>query len=141
MPYLCMILAVIAFAVLGVTYKLSDRLACHKQHVNFCMFLTASVAILAWGVLTRQLQLSERAVILGLVMGLICYGSVVTFRHAAALGRISTSWTIINLALVLPVLASILVWGEMPSPKHCVGLALTLCAIVLLGIDIGRARE
>jgi len=141
MPYLCMILAVIAFAVLGVTYKLSDRLACHKQQVNFFMFLTASVAVLAWGVLTRQLLLSERAVILGLVMGLICCGSVVAFRHAAALGRISTSWTVINLALVLPVLASILVWGEMPSPKHCVGLALTLAAIVLLGIDIGRAQE
>ena len=141
MPVFYAILAVAAFAVLGVTYKLSDRLACHKQQVNFFMFLAASLAMLVWGVLTRQLQLSARAVLLGLVMGLICYGTVVAFRHAAALGRISTSWTIINLALVLPVLASVLVWGELPSAKHCVGLVLTLCAIVLLGIDIGRAQE
>ena len=141
MAVLCIVLAVAAFAVLGITYKLSDRPDCHKPHVNLLLFASAGAAMLVWGLLSRQLIAPKPALMLGLCMGLVCYGSVVAFRHAASLGRISTSWTVINLGLILPVIASVFVWHEMPSLKHTIGLSLTLVAIVLIGVDIGRAGE
>lgn len=141
MAVLCVVLAIASFAVLGITYKLSDRPDCHKPHVNLLMFASAGAAVLIWAILSRHPIAPTPALILGLCMGLVCYGSVVAFRHAASLGRISTSWTVINLALILPVIASVFVWHEMPSLKHTVGLGLTLVAIILIGVDIGRAGE
>ena len=135
------ILAIVVFGVLGISYKLSDKLNCDQQQVNLFMFLSAGIATLVWGLLTHRMELAWQAVALGCVMGLICYISVVAFRKAAALGRISTSWTVINLALIVPVMASIFIWNEQPEPKHWAGLSLTLLAVVLLGIDIGRAGE
>ena len=141
MAVLCTVLAVAAFAVLGITYKLSDKLKCNKQHVNLLMFASAGAAMLIWGLLSGHVISPKPALILGLCMGLVCYGAVVAFRHAASLGRISTSWTVINLALILPVIASVLIWREMPSLKDTMGLGFTLVAIILIGIDIGRAGE
>lgn len=135
------ILSIAVFGVLGVSYKLSDKLGCDQRHVNLFMFLSAGIATLIWGVVTHRMGLAWQAVALGCAMGLICFTSVVAFRKAAALGRLSTSWTIINLALIMPVMASIIIWKEHPEAKHWAGLGLTMLAVVLLGIDIGRAGE
>jgi drug/metabolite transporter (DMT)-like permease len=135
------ILAIVVFGVLGLSYKLSDKLNCDQQQVNLFMFLSAGIAMLGWGLVTHRMGLAWQAVALGCAMGLICFTSVVAFRKAAAIGRLSTSWTVINLALIVPVMASIFIWKEHPEPKHWAGLGLTLLAIILLGIDIGRAGE
>lgn len=135
------ILAIVVFAVLGVTYKLSDKLNCDQGQVNFFMFLSASIAMLIWGLATGRMELAWRAIELGVAMGIGCYLSVAIFRRASALGRISTSWTVLNLALIVPVAASIVIWKEQPESKHWMGLGLTVLAVILIGIDIGREGE
>ncbi len=135
------ILAILVFGVLGISYKLSDKLNCDQQHVNFFMFLSAAIAMLGWGLVTHRLGMVWPPIALGCAMGLICWFSVIAFRKAAGIGRLSTSWTVLNLALIVPVMASIVIWKEHPMPKHWIGLGLTMLAVVLLGIDIGRAGE
>ncbi len=135
------IVAILVFAVLGVTYKLSDKFNCDQRYVNLFMFLSAWTVMLAWGLFTGRMDLAWRAVALGATMGSGVYLSVMIFRKACTLGRISTSWTVINLALVVPVAASILIWGEKPDPRHWLGIGLTVVAVLLLGVDIGRAGE
>lgn len=139
--YIYSIVAAVAFAMLGITYKLSDRLKCDQAQANFFLFTSAAVIVLVWGLLSGIRQLPPEAILLGIVDGVFLWAAVVVFRKAATLGRISTSWTIINLALVMPVLASIVFWHETPSSRHYAGFALTLLAVVLLGIDAGRAGE
>ena len=140
MGYLYAVLALFAFAVLGVSYKLSDILKCDKAQANLFMFLFGGAFMLAWVVISRP-ALSWHAGAFGLVLGITIFLAVVLFRRATALGRISVSWTIINLGLIAPVAASITVWHETPSLKHYLGFALTLAAIILLGIDMRRAGE
>ncbi len=141
MGYFYSILAAVAFAVLGVTYKLSDRLKCSQAQTNFFLFWSAATIVLVWGVVAGIRSLPIGAVSLGLVDGLLLFAAIVVFRKAVTLGRITTSWTIINLALIIPVIASLAFWGEAPSMRHYTGFAFTLAAIVLLGIDAGRAGE
>ena len=140
MGYFCAILALVAFAILGISYKLSDVLDCDKSHANFFLFLFGGGFTLAWVFLGHP-TFSGNAVGFGVGLGVAIYLSVVLFRRAMALGRLSVSWTIINLALIAPVLASITVWHEIPGLRHYLGFALTLSAIILLGIDMGRAGE
>ncbi|HET6453703.1 MAG TPA: EamA family transporter [Armatimonadota bacterium] len=141
MGYFYAILALVAFAVLGISYKMSDVLRCDKSQANFFLFLFAEGFMLGWVLIGRPEPITWSSIGFGISLGLAIFLSIVLFRRAIALGRISISWTIINLALIAPVLASVTVWHETPSPRHCLGFALTLAAIVLLGIDMGRAGE
>ena len=139
--YIYCIVAVTAYAVLGLSYKISDHKKCDQSQVNFFLFLFAAIIVLIWGLARGVTIAPVTAVILGVADGVIVFASVLVFRRAAALGRISTSWTILNLSLVIPVIASVAFWHEIPSARHYAGFGLTLVAIVLLGIDAGRAGE
>ncbi len=141
MGYVYCIIAVTAYAVLGLSYKISDVKKCDQSQVNFFLFLFAGVIVLIWGLAKGITSAPGAAIILGVVDGAIVFVSVLVFRRAAALGRISTSWTILNLSLVIPVIASVALWREIPSARHYAGFALTLIAIILLGIDAGRSGE
>lgn len=141
MGYIYSIVAAVAFAMLGITYKLSDRRKCDQAQANFFLLASAAVIVLIWAVADGIRTLPGNAVTLGLVDGVLIFGSIYVFRKAVALGRISTSWTIINLALVVPVVASVLFWHEIPHTRHYAGFALTIVAITLLGIDAGRSGE
>jgi len=139
--YIYSIVAMTAYAVLGLSYKVSDRMKCDQSQVNFFLFLFAAGIVLIWGLVRGVTAAPGAAVILGLVDGVIVFASVLVFRRAAALGRISTSWTILNLSLVIPVIASVTFWHEVPSPRHYAGFALTLVAVGFLGMDAGREGE
>lgn len=141
MGYIYSVVAAVAFAVLGVTYKLSSRRGCEQSQVNFFMLSSAAVMVLIWGITSGIRTIPLAAVALGGVDALVIFAGVLFFRRAAAIGRISTSWTILNLSLVMPVVASVFLWREIPSLRHYVGFAMTIAAIALLGIDAARSGE
>lgn len=141
MGYFYAAVSAAALTILGISYKLSDRAGCDQRQVNFFFLSFGAVIAAAWAIVSRSLVWKPAAVCLGGGMGLAVFTAVVTFRGAAHKGRIAVSWTILNLSLVFPVAASILVWHEVPTAKHWIGLALTLGAIVLLGADMARSGE
>ncbi|MDO8684218.1 MAG: hypothetical protein Q7N50_12125 [Armatimonadota bacterium] len=141
MEYFYLASAIVWLTALGINYKLSDRLGCNKRQVNLFMFLAGAVVTLIWGYITAGLIPIKTVVIIGITLGVITFFSVAAFREAIARGRISTSWTILQLSLVVPVIGSVLIWEEVPHIRHYAGFALTALAIVLLGIDMGRAKE
>jgi drug/metabolite transporter (DMT)-like permease len=141
MGFIYLFIAMLSFTVLGVSYKLSDRLKCNNRQVNLSLFGFSVISILIWGGSTGNLAPHKPAILLGLVMGVTLLIAVAGVRGAVAKGKISTSWTIMQLSLVIPVLASITYWHEVPSSRRCLGLVLVIVAIVLMGIDMGRRTE
>ena len=51
-------------------------------------------------------------------------------KHGARLG---VSWTIITLSMTIPVAASLVVWGEIPTALQALGIAVAVGGILLLG--------
>lgn len=141
MGYVYAIVSTISFAVLATTYKLSDRLDCNKRQVNFFLFLTGAVIVFFVAHNYRVLVLLPSALGLGGILGAIGFINIMSFREAAARGRLSTSWPLISMSLVIPILASIFIWHETPTLRHYVGFVLILFAILLLVIDIKKASE
>jgi uncharacterized membrane protein len=141
MAYICIVITVFFLAAHGVTFKLSNRMKCDGPQVNFMLFVTATVFMVVWVLATGTLTPVRSAAVVGACMGISGFLSVAAFRAATAKGKISTSWTILQLSLVIPVAASIVIWSEVPKARHYAGFLLTLVAILLLGIDMGRVRE
>lgn len=141
MGYLYLMLGVMFSSVLGITYKLSDRYGCEKPIVNYFLFLTAFVLALIRLLLDSNPASSTFIIGLGIALGLAGFVNVSVFRIAVTKGNISTSWTIANLSLVIPVMASVLFWHEKFTVKHFLGLVLVIVAILLIGKDLKGARK
>lgn len=141
MGYLLAITSAVAFAVLGMSYKLSDKYGCDKKQVNFLLFFVGGLVLLVWASLNGKMVPQHNAMPYGILLGVLNVIAVIAFREVMAKGRISISWTVVNLALVIPVVASILIWKEAPHARHFIGMALIVAAIVLIGVDMGRSKE
>lgn len=135
------VLAMVTFGGLGITYKIADRLKCDKPQTNFFLYFSAAVIQLIYTMVSGKLVLKPTTLAIGAVAGVISLICVVALRKAIAKGRISTSWTIINLSMIVPVIASVFIWKEIPMPRDYAGIAFTVIAITLLGVDIGRSGE
>lgn len=136
MGYVYLLLAVACSALLGITYKLTDKYKCDKPLVNFFLFFTAGVVAAILLPFAKAPVTSEFTAGLAIALGLLGFINVSVFRYAVGKGKISTSWTIANLSLIIPVAASILFWHEIPTVKHLLGLLLVIGAILLIGKDI-----
>ena len=136
MGYVYLLLAVACSALLGITYKLTDRYKCDKPLVNFFLFSTSGLVAAIMLPFAKAPVTSAFSAGLAIALGLLGFINVSVFRYAVAKGKISTSWTIANLSLIIPVAASIIFWHEIPTVKHLLGLLLVIGAILLIGKDI-----
>ena len=141
MGYVYLVIAIISLTVLGVSYKLSDRLNCSNPQVNFFMLLSACAGVFVWAWVSGNLTFARTPMLIGAAIGVMIFISVNAFREATARGKLSTSWTVLQLSMVIPVLASMLFWRETPHLRHYAGFALTIAAVALLGVDMARARK
>ena len=139
MGYLFCVFALTAFSVLAVSYKLADRLRCDNNQVNFFLFLTAMLLMLAWVLAGGGISAPPVALALGAGMAVAAVAGIMAFRLSVPLGPIATTWTITSLSLVIPTAGSMLIWKEMPSFTHIVGFALIAAAIALIGVDVRKA--
>ena len=69
------------------------------------------------------------------VFGVLAMLSSWAFLYGLRLGKITTSWVLINLSAVVPTIASTLIYGESMTTRKLVLLSLTAVAIVLLWKD------
>ena len=72
---------------------------------------------------------------IGLLGGMCAFGATWGILNALRFGKVSTSWTILGLSLVIPTMASIIFWGERLTFTKGLGFVLVCISIILIGKD------
>ena len=126
-------------------FAMSLRLARGKQYhyltVGTINYAVAAALAVAWAVLNGIPNLDLLVVVLGAINGLQYQISLVVLFSVVELVGIGITFGIIRLAIALPTLASIFLWGEQPAVLQVVGLALAFVALPLLGADAHQAAR
>ncbi len=138
MPILCLTISIVFLTCFALCYKVAARAGCELRAVNLWVNVTATTILVVNFALTGC-RFNATAALLGVIAGAFTYLSTITFFYHMQTARLALSWTVIGMAVVFPVAASIAVWHEHPSPKQWVGLCLLVFAFVLLGA--GRKAE
>ncbi len=139
MGYVFLTVSIVANTVWALCYKVAVRRKCNLDSVNLILQIAATLVLVAfWGATGARYH--PGVVILAILTGIGMCISSFTFFHHMKTGVLAVSWTVIGLALVFPVLASVLVWHEQPTPKQYIGLALIPVAFVCFGGN-GKADE
>lgn len=136
MPYGFLALAVASLGMLGVLHKVADHRGCRPEGINMFIFLGGAMtmtALLLWNSGTDAiLNVPAAACIVGAVCGLLASLAILAFQHGVGYGKISTSWLIINLSMVLPTLLSIIVYREVITLRRAIGLLLAIATLLIL---------
>lgn len=136
--YVCLALSTLIVTVWALCYKVAVRCKCELRAVNLWVYIGATAVMVVYFIATGH-RYSTMAVLLGFATGISCYLATLTFFYHIRTGVLTVSWTVIGLAVGFPVVASILLWHEWPTPKQQIGLALIPVAFILCNPGRGKA--
>ncbi len=142
MPHLYLLLGVMGFGMLGILHKVADHRRCRPEGVNLILFLAAAISMLAislWRTGTNGIEVPASAWVTAIGCGFLASVAILAFQRGVRLGKISTSWLVINLSTALPTVLSILIYHENVSLRRGLGLFLAVAALVILWVE--RTRE
>ncbi len=129
---LFLLLSVICAVCAGLAYKFAVTHGCRRfplimveRIIIVAALLLASLGVSGFKYDVRVLMLSLFAVV-----GVI--SARWTLMRALALGKAGLSYTIWNLAVIVPVIASIFLFKELPTVAQGLGIVLVLAGIVLM---------
>ena len=125
--------SVILIVVFALCYKLAAAWNCNLNMVNVWMYVGATVATGIVALVEGQLPTHPQAVNLGILTGIGMFIATLSFFYHIRQGKLSASWTVINLSVAFPVLAALIFWHEQPSVRQIVGLVLIAASLLLFG--------
>ena len=131
---LYLVVHIISITLFSLCYKAASTgpRTCHTPLVHLNMYLAA---VLAAGTSVFFLGFIPdlRITLLGIAGGLCLFAAMRTFFFAMTQGGLAVGWTFVNLSVVIPLVASIYFWNEIPGPYQVAGLVLILPCIMLFG--------
>ena len=127
--------------VFAMSLRLARNPRYHYLTVGTINYALAAVVAVAWAVVNNVPSLDPVAMALGALNGLQYQISLVVLFTVMELVGIGITFGIVRLAIAVPTLASIFLWGEQPGLFQVLGLVLAFAALPLLGADAYQASR
>jgi len=115
--------------IFAQSYKYAVEGCYDTDVVNTCGYICSAIIVGGYLLIART-PLNTRAIVLGGFEGVTLFLSLLAYFRAIRYGSMGISWMIVGLSFIIPTLASILFWGEMPNPVQMVGIMLLLFSVV-----------
>jgi len=132
---ICVGLAWAGFGIL-FSYVASRKLNVLAYYFMSSIFMSLWLGIfyVKWGVVLRGAapKLGSMIGVMGLT-GILNIGGIISMILAMRRGHHGITWTITQSAMIIPFVASILIWGNAVSTKNYIGVFSILFTLVLLG--------
>lgn len=129
--------ALLGYSLLGILHKVADRPQCRPNVIAAMLLLWGGILTTAYAVFVTDagLRFPPKVALIGAAGGLFAGLALLAFQSALRFGKISTSWLILQLSVSVPILLSLVVFGERLGLWKLVGVALVLGAMLLLWWD------
>lgn len=125
----------LAFAMefgFGQLFKWSESRNYYAPVVVSANYLVLSLLLACYCLSRGDLSIDGRTALVGLITGTIFIASMLTMTRALALVKASAVLTAFRMAIVVPTVASALLWGEAITAWQMVGIALAIVALVCM---------
>lgn len=130
MPWL-LLAAALSFGF-GQLFKWSQRRGCHAPTVVAVNYLTLSSLLAAYRMAAGNAWATPASLVVGGAMGMSFALSMRLMTDALERVPVAAVLTPFRLALVLPVAASVVLWGERVTAAQLAGIGLALVAMALV---------
>jgi multidrug transporter EmrE-like cation transporter len=116
----------------GQLFKWAQQRGCHVPAALAVNYLTLSTLLGIFFLARSDLSIQSAVLEVGLVTGTCFIIAMLIMTTALSLVRVGTVLTAFRMAMLIPIAASVLIWGETASPLQALGIVLALAALVLM---------
>jgi drug/metabolite transporter (DMT)-like permease len=116
----------------GQLFKWSQRRGCSAPVVVYVNYLVLAAALAAYFAWQGQLAFPAAVIRLGMLTGLAFFVSMFTMTRALETANVAVVLTAFRLAILCPIAASVLIWGESAGPGRLLGIVLALISLILM---------
>ena len=132
-----LILAICSSAAISLIMRLSSDKIKHNVSmlaVNYLTCLVLSCLLAGGSFLPRDPGLNK-VLGMGMIHGILYLASFVTFQHSVRRNGVVLSAIFMKLGLLVPMVLSVFLFGEIPGLTQTLGFVLAVAAIVLINYD------
>ncbi len=115
----------------GQLFKWSQRRGCHAPTVVSTNYVVLAATMAAGLWIRDSLHVDESVAWVGLCMGVAFIVSMWTMTRALERAPVSIVLTAFRLAILVPVVASVVLWGESLTALQSVGILLALTGVAM----------
>lgn len=133
-----LLLAIVCSALISVLMRCSTEKAdggTGMLAMNYLMCTVLAVAYTKGNLLSDNMMGLSGTVCMGIFNGVLYLSGFVLLRHIIAKNGVVLASTFQKLGLLVPMVLSVCLFGEVPAVWQVVGFALALAAIVLVNAD------
>ena len=112
LAYIYLFLALVCSSGVGLLFKFATTRKNNVLGTTMFYLLAASVTLLIHSLFFHNFQINLTLAGIGSLAGIAALGSTLAILKALQSGKASVFFTIIGLALVIPVIVSIVFWDE-----------------------------
>ena len=116
----------------GQLFKVAQRRGCHSPAVVTTNYLVLAGLLCAYFLLRGGLDLGAAHFMVGCAAGTVFIVAMLLMTRALERCHVATVLTAFRMAILVPVFASVLLWGETASFGQWVGIGLALAALGLM---------
>ena len=129
---LSLIIGTVGYALFSITVKAATKRGCNIVAVGVVNYLVA--AGFYWA-LVLPTELPDRSVTtLAVVGGVVFFVAYLILTQLIRRSGLSITISVVQLAVLIPVLAGVIIWGERPNLLQGVGVLFAVGALPLLGM-------
>lgn len=135
---LYLLLKVVSAVGMGLVLKQADTKGIARLPLVRINYGVAAVLAFFGCIALHQETISRPTAILAVITGAIFVAGLLIWTQAIRTSGLALSIVAMRTAIVIPVLVSMLIWHERPSPQQLIGIAAALCALALVLWDTLR---
>lgn len=118
--------------IFGQLFKWSQRRGCRAPIVLPTNYLVLGSIIALYYILQDRLLLTYPIIKVGALTGLAFIISMLIMTRALEIANVATVLTAFRLSILVPIAASVFIWGEAVTPTQISGIVLCGIALVLM---------
>ena len=132
--------ATVIYGLLGVAFEVAGKRRYKIWDVILVKQFTGMCIGIACSVILRHLLFDEHLLMLATIGAVAYVVALASYLVACREKNIAINWTILNLSVVLPILLSVLWFGDRFTLMKGLGIVLTILSIVAIGSASGKTR-
>ncbi|MBI2505962.1 MAG: hypothetical protein HYW07_22330 [Candidatus Latescibacteria bacterium] len=125
----------------GQLFKFAQRRGCYAPAVIAANYLTIASLLLVYHLATGQTQPAPQAFEVGVFTGLTFIGAMLLMTRGLELAAVGAVLTSFRLAILIPIWASVWLWGETLTLVQLGGIGLALVALVMMTRGDQRSHQ
>ena len=116
----------------GQLFKWAQQRGCFLPATLVTNYLTLALLLFVYFNFTDQLDLDKKVIQVGSITGFVFIVAMLLMTKALSLVRVGSVLTSFRMAMLIPIIFSVTIWGETAVPLQMIGIGLSFISLILM---------